>query len=155
MLSLTKKTLLLLLYLTTLLASTAYSQVNGHYYFLEDDSTLVIQNNDTLINPWTGGFNAVQISTIDLNGDAYDDLFVFDRTGHTIIPFVWDNSVSYWKYAPSYVNEFPELGNWAILRDYNCDGKKDIFSYVSGGVGVWKMFLRVAIWSSSTFQTPI
>lgn len=122
----------------SILLQTAVSQVNGQYYFLEDDTTIVIRSNDTLINPWTGGFNSTQISTIDLNGDAYEDLFVFDRTGNTIIPFVWDENIDYWKYAPSYVESFPELSYWAILRDYNCDGKKDIYSYVSGGVGVWK-----------------
>lgn len=113
------------------------AQVNGHYYFLESDSTIVIKNNDTLLNPWTGGFNSCQFSTIDLNGDAFEDLFVFDRTGNTILTFVWNASENYWDYASQYIDGFPELSYWAILRDYNCDGKKDIFSYVSGGVGVW------------------
>ena len=30
---------------------------------------IVIENNDTLLNPWTGALNAVQISKIDLNFD--------------------------------------------------------------------------------------
>lgn len=128
----------ILSFLTVLLTSyTGIGQVGGRYYFSENDSTIVIKNNDTLLNPWTGGFNSSQISTIDLNGDAHDDLFVFDRTGDAIIPFIWDTSNNYWKYAPEYIDNFPELTYWAILRDYNCDGKKDIFSYVSGGVGVW------------------
>lgn len=117
---------------------TLFSQVNGHYYFIEEDTSIVIKNTDTLLNPWTGGFNSSQVSTINLNGDAYEDLFVFDRTGNAIIPFVWDIDINYWKYAPEYINSFPELTYWVILRDYNCDGKKDIFSYVQGGVGVWK-----------------
>ncbi len=137
MLNLAQKSFFLLVFTLFGMGQMGWSQVNGHYYFLEDDTTLVTRNNDTLINPWTGGFNAAQISSIDLNGDAFEDLFVFDRTGNTIRTFVWDSSIDYWKAAPEYVNDFPELAYWAILRDYNCDGKKDIFSYVSGGVGVW------------------
>lgn len=38
------------------------------------------------------------------------------------------------KYAP----KFPHLEDWALLRDYNCDGKPDIFTYSSGGIKVWK-----------------
>lgn len=131
----------LILFGTLLLISSlqcVMSQVNGHYYFVEDDSTVVIKTNDTLNHPWTGGFNSSQFSRIDLNGDAFEDLFVFDRTGNTIITFIWDTDNNRWKYAPEYIELFPQLSYWAILRDYNCDGKKDIFSYVSGGVGVWK-----------------
>lgn len=136
--NLAQKLLSLTFIVSLLTTQNVVSQVNGRYYFIENDSAIVTKNNDTLLNPWTGGFNSSQISTIDLNGDAYDDLFVFDRSGDAIIPFIWDVNTNYWKYAPEYVSSFPELTYWAILRDYNCDGKKDIFSYVAGGVGVWK-----------------
>lgn len=138
MLNIAPKSVFLFLTISIMSLGSVFSQINGRYYFIENDSVIVSKNNDTLINPWTGGFNASQISKIHLNNDSYEDLFVFDRTGNTIMTFVWDESISYWKSAPEYISQFPELEYWAILRDYNCDGKKDLFSYVSGGVGVWE-----------------
>ena len=103
----------------------------------QDNFIEVIENNDTLLNPWTGGFNAVQISTINLNNDSLNDLFIFDRTGDKVLTFINDG-VNF-NYSPEYEKKFPnELRNWVILRDFNGDNKKDIFCSVSGGIGVWE-----------------
>lgn len=115
-----------------------YTQVGGKYYFERKDSIKVTQNGSELQFPWVGGLNSIQISKIDLNNDAHEDLFVFDRTGNKILTFVWNATENQWDYAPEYEEQFPKLQYWVLLRDYNCDGKKDIFSYVSGGIGVWK-----------------
>ncbi len=88
--------------------------------------------------PWVGGINAAQFSTIHLNNDTIEDLFIFDRTGNKILTFVNSGIGSGYVYAPEYERQFPTLQSWVLLRDYNCDGKKDIFSYVSGGIGVWE-----------------
>ena len=88
--------------------------------------------------PWVGGINAAQFSTIHLNNDTIEDLFIFDRTGNKILTFVNSGIGSGYVYAPEYERQFPALQSWVLLRDYNCDGKKDIFSYVSGGIGVWE-----------------
>ena len=111
---------------------------SSQFFSLEQDNTIqVIQNNDTLLNPWTGGFNAAQISKIDLNNDQIEDLFVFDRSSNKVITFLNENN--HFIYAPKFEKYFPKnLSNWVLLRDYNNDGKKDIFSYISGGIGVWK-----------------
>ena len=111
---------------------------SSQFFSLEQDNTIqVIQNNDTLLNPWTGGFNAAQISKIDLNNDQIEDLFVFDRSSNKVITFLYENNQ--FIYAPEFEKYFPKnLSNWVLLRDYNNDGKKDIFSYISGGIGVWK-----------------
>lgn len=111
---------------------------SSQFFSLEQVNTIqVIQNNDTLLNPWTGGFNAAQISKIDLNNDQIEDLFVFDRSSNKVITFLHENNQ--FIYAPEFEKCFPRnLSNWVLLRDYNNDGKKDIFSYVSGGIGVWK-----------------
>ena len=63
-----------------------------NFSLVQQNSTQVIVNNDTLINPWTGGFNSAQISKIDLNNDQIEDLFVFDRSSDKVITFI---SVSY------------------------------------------------------------
>ncbi|MCB9195576.1 MAG: T9SS type A sorting domain-containing protein [Flavobacteriales bacterium] len=135
--TLQSKYVLLTLLLTVLIGITK-GQVDGRYYFIQNNDVSVIENNIELTNPWTGGMNSVQVSKIDLNSDGIEDLFVFDRTGNSIITYIWDNINSKWIFSPEYARKFPKLEYWVLLRDYNCDGKKDIFSYVSGGVGVWK-----------------
>ena len=125
--------------ITTLLIFLMFlNLINGQSLSLvQGNSIKVIVNNDTLLNPWTGGFNSVQISKIDLNNDQIEDLFVFDRSCHKVITFISENNN--FIYAPEYEKLFPSgLKNWVLLRDFNNDGEKDIFSYVSGGIGVWK-----------------
>ena len=39
-----------------------------------------------------------------------------------------------WRYAPEYENLFPaDLYSWVLLRDYDCDGRPDLFTSVYGG----------------------
>lgn len=110
---------------------------NGQYLgFERADSIKVIHNGLIKEHPWVGGLNAAQFSTMDFNNDNIEDLFIFDRTGNKVLTFLKVGS-SY-EYAPQYEKDFPNLNSWVLLRDYNCDGKKDIFSYVSGGIGIWK-----------------
>ena len=131
---------------------------SSQFFSLEQDNTIqVIQNNDTLLNPWTGGFNAAQISKIDLNNDQIEDLFVFDRSSNKVITFLNENN--HFIYAPEFEKYFPKnLSNWVLLRDYNNDGKKDIFSYISGGIGVWKNtsnFNEISFTPLTFFQSSI
>ena len=124
-------------FLLILLMSLAIHYRSQNSHLTQDNFIEVIENNDTLLNPWTGGFNAVQISTINLNNDSLNDLFIFDRTGDKVLTFINDG-VNF-NYSPEYEKKFPnELRNWVILRDFNGDNKKDIFCSVSGGIGVWE-----------------
>ena len=62
---------------------------SGQYFSLKQENSVpVINNNDTLKNPWAGGFNSVQISKIDLNNDQIEDLFVFDKSCNKVITFL-------------------------------------------------------------------
>jgi len=78
----------------------------------------------------------VQFSQIDLNGDNIKDLFVFERDYDglvkTFINKGTQDSVDY-VYAPEYQSKFPQMRFWALLVDYNCDGKEDIFTWLSAG----------------------
>jgi hypothetical protein len=115
--------------------------VNGQISFSRNDAVVVLDsNNDTLKNPWAGGLNSVQFSELDLNIDGINDLVVFDRTGNRISTYInagTPNKVTY-KHAPIYLPLFPEMSHWALFRDYNCDGKMDIYTYHSGGVRIYK-----------------
>jgi len=90
--------------------------------------------------PWAGGLDYVQFSNIDLNYDGVQDLFVFDRTCNKILTFLQVGGVGEmnYVYAPQYEDAFPKMQNWALLVDYNCDGKNDIFTYTIGGGKVYK-----------------
>jgi len=91
---------------------------------------------DTLLYGFHGGADLPQWSRIDLNRDGLDDLVAFDRQGNRWITFLQQNNT--WEAAPEYADSLPVVQNWALFRDFNNDGKKDLFAYVSGGMGVWK-----------------
>lgn len=117
------------------LAGSSYSQS-----LVRTDSVKVEVNSAQLKNPWAGGINYAQVSEIDLNSDGTKDLYLFDRTGNksgTFINLGTPGVVSY-KHDASYESRFPLMHDWALLRDYNCDGKEDIFTYNTGSVTVYK-----------------
>ena len=124
-----------------ILSCIFYTNSNAQLNFSRNDSFVVLNNNgDTLKNAWTGGFNSSQFSEIDLDLDGTMDLLAFDKADNRIATFINSgipNQSSY-KHAPEYISNFPELHDWVLLRDYNCDGKMDIFTYSSGGMSVYK-----------------
>ena len=94
-----------------------------------------------LSDPWSGGLNTPQFSTIDLNKDGKEDLFIFDRQLKKVYTWLAVQQSGKWKYkyAPEYEVFFPtDLENWVLLRDYNCDGLKDIFTSTPMGIRVFK-----------------
>jgi len=90
------------------------------YGFERVDSVTVTVGGTPLNYPWVGGINSAQFSTIHLNNDTIEDLFIFDRTGNKVLTFVNDGIGIGYTYAPEYESQFPVLQSWAILRDYNC-----------------------------------
>jgi len=89
----------------------------------------------------TGGFNAPQFSTIKVDNDDLEDLFIFDRTTNQILIFLQKTNSEgqkEWFFAPAYTQLFPKLKNWVLLRDYNNDGQKDIFTSTNLGVIVYQ-----------------
>jgi hypothetical protein len=104
--------------------------------FNQSQDLTVLKTGDTLISSWAGGINSAQISTMDLNNDQLNDVVIFDKSGNKILTFI--NATDHYVYDSQYESYFPTIENWMLLRDYNNDGKKDIFHSVSGGIGVWK-----------------
>ncbi|MBL4734418.1 MAG: T9SS type A sorting domain-containing protein [Flavobacteriales bacterium] len=97
-----------------------------------------------LKNPWAGGLNSPQFSQIDLNGDGIKDLFIYERDvedkNGIVLTFLNNgtmDSIDY-IYAPEYQSKFPGVKNWVLLADYNCDGREDIFTWVFGGIAVYR-----------------
>ena len=111
------------------------SHAQTSFEFVTDVPVLVA--GDSLRNPWAGGLNAGQYSTIDLNQNGEPDLVVFDRTSGKLNTFIRQDG--HYRYDPAYEALFPDdLRYWVLLADYNCDGKQDIFTYASSGIRVFE-----------------
>lgn len=115
---------------------------SAQWDLFHDGSIPVTDNGNILDLGFAGGLNFVQISPIDLNGDGLDDLFLFDRSGNTFTTLINDGSGGPGAYRSSrdYDRVWPlfELKGWALLRDYDCDGRADIFSYSQAGFAVYR-----------------
>ncbi|MFN2430516.1 MAG: T9SS type A sorting domain-containing protein [Cryomorphaceae bacterium] len=130
------KKLPLFILLSTLLPAVSFCQ-----FGVEPSNDIPVKYADgtALINPWTGGINSAQISTFDADQDGQqDDIFVFDRSGNRILVFLGEmqDGARVYHYDPVRSQQFPSLIKWALLRDFNCDGKKDIFTYSTEGGGI-------------------
>lgn len=126
------------LILTLSLVVSSYGQ---QYQFDLVDSVPVNEGAGNLSYPWASGINSGQFSTIELNGDFLDDIFVFDRTDNKILTFINQGTIGNPDYvhAPEYQKLFPtDIRSWCLLRDYNCDGKKDIWAYSTGGIKIYR-----------------
>lgn len=101
------------------------------------DQTIPVydQDNNPLTLAWAGGLNAAQYNTMDLNGDNKEDLVLFDRMANKVITYL--NIDNQYVYSSDYEASFPPMENWLLLRDYNCDGKKDIFTSDIFGIKVY------------------
>ncbi|OYU94675.1 MAG: hypothetical protein CFE21_15470 [Bacteroidetes bacterium B1(2017)] len=115
-----------LLLIIVFLSFTAWAQ--PVVFNLSNKASFSIGSSDTFDYPFTGGLNSPQFSKIDFNGDGVKDLFVFDRVGNKVLTYVFKNGK--YAYEPKYESEFPKLYYWALLRDYDKDGKEDIFTEI-------------------------
>lgn len=120
-----------------LLAFFTVSGVQAQFTYVLD-TAIAAQNGDgqTLAMPWGGGLNAGQYSTMDLDLDGKEDLVIYDRMADKVITFL--NRNNQYHYAPQYESYFPAgITNWLLLRDFNCDGRKDIFTGDNLGMKVY------------------
>lgn len=133
------RTLFFLVFLS--FGQTGFAQL----FFNRFDSVPVTQENGLLSIPWAGGLNHAQFSNIDFDMDGIDDLLVFDKSGDKLICLRM-NSDNQFEIVPHYREMFTNqhssfrdrLHDWIILRDFNADGKEDIFTYSNGGFAVYR-----------------
>ena len=132
----------LFIHIFTFICVFFLSRCSNAQIILNQSQEIPVQvNGEVLPNAWAGGMNSPQFSTIDVNGDGLDDLFTFDRDGFESIVFLNMSTIpgeSNYQYSPEYSNDFPEMRNWVLLRDYNCDGKKDIFTNFQNSISLYK-----------------
>jgi hypothetical protein len=131
------RSLFLLLVMLTLLSGRAQLLVGN-------DTISVIENNYCLKMPWAGGINAPTFSNADVNYDGKNDLVIYDKMNNSALGAfkcfinVGNSGQAKYKYAPQLTLKFPHTYNWALMTDYNADGKADLFISVTGGIQVWK-----------------
>src|SRR5690554_2201272 len=114
---------------------------NAQFNFIFNDSILVIKEGEKLQFPWAGGLNHPQFSSIDVDFDGWEDLFIFDRSKNLIQVFktIEENGIKKYEYLYDSRSLFPEdIRYRAAMIDYNQDGKKDLFTYGLGGIKVYK-----------------
>src|SRR5687768_12072440 len=119
-------------------SSVAFGQ---QFEFEQKNDIKVVIGADTLRQPWMGGLNSPIFSTIKLNSDATEDLYVFDRNTKKSFTFLAENvnGTWHWKYAPEYEALFPEgMEWWVLLRDFDGDGRKDLFTGNATGTWMYK-----------------
>ena len=96
----------------------------------------VVLDEVALSNPWVGGLTAPQWSVFDADLDGDDDLFAFDRDGSRVLMFerIPGEDLTLRK---DWTEGWPDMVDWCLLRDYNCDGKPDIFTSHQNGIRVF------------------
>ena len=118
--------------------SAFLSLAQNNPYFIIDQNLVNVKSKtgNDLTLAFSGGFKSPMFSEIDANNDGINDLFVFDRFDRSISIFLYINNE--YVYAPEYEYYFPPLTGWVLLRDFNCDGKNDIFAANFSGIQVWE-----------------
>ena len=117
----------------------------GQLFFKRHDAVAVSEENGLLAFPWAGGLNHGQFSNMDFDNDGRNDIFVFDKTGDAVHCFRM-NEANELENAPRYREMFvnqhsidrKRLHDWVLLRDFNGDGKSDIFTYSNGGMAIYR-----------------
>jgi hypothetical protein len=136
-----------IIYLYCLLYGLSTCPALAQAWFRLDTLTAVQKNGALLQNPWAGGLNAGQFSTMDLNGDGVEDLVVFDRTTNRVSTFTGNATTKTYRHAPGYEARFPAMENWMLLADYNGDGRKDLFTHTPQGIRVFSQVGQGGSWA--------
>jgi hypothetical protein len=143
----------IVVFLCTIFISLAHAQLKYNRL----DSIVVTNNLDTLDLAFVGGLNNPQFSEIDLNFDGLNDLFIYEKDGGTIKTFINKGIAgeSSYEYTNEYQFSFPTIKNFALLRDYNCDGKMDLFTGTVAGIKVYKNISSPALGIQFQLETSL
>lgn len=155
-----KTTRFLTLALVTVLilwGTTLQSQILYDFGFQRDMAVPVYNTpGQPLKNAWVGGLNSAHFNQIDLNMDGIKDLVVFDTHRDKLTTYLNSGTsgmVDY-VYAPQYELLFPKIYSWIRLKDFDNDGKEDIFTYGFAGIKIYKNTSTVAGGLSFSLYIP-
>jgi hypothetical protein len=117
-----------------------FLQAQFNYKFTPITTIPFTKNAKTLTNALSGGLNYCNISRVDVNADNKKDLVFYDKVdgkAHVYINNNTSTNVNY-IYNASYSSAFPTLNDFCLLKDFNGDGKEDLFTGGSNGIVVYK-----------------
>ncbi|MEJ2004995.1 MAG: T9SS type A sorting domain-containing protein, partial [Cyclobacteriaceae bacterium] len=104
------------------------------YYPVTDIN--VTKDGKLLSNGFAGGMSAPQFGKIDVDFDGTDEMVVFDRFNDRLMVFVLSGGD--YVYTPQMTSYFPTgLDNWVLFRDFNHDGRKDLFASTPLGMELY------------------
>lgn len=132
----------------------------GQFLFEKQTNVPFSEGTRTLLYPWAGGLNNPQFSAADLNNDDVPDLVIFDRTGDKVVTFINNGTAGEVDYAyhPEYEAAFEKFFQWMLMRDFDCDGIDDVFTYNIGAIDYYKGRFdannRLVFDSVTTFEYP-
>lgn len=130
-----------------------FGQISGRYAFGYSQLPPVTdRNGQALPFAWQGGLNSPQFSASDINNDGLKDLVVFDRYG--VKPYIYlaqrtGNQISY-VYNRHYAEFFPLTREWVLMRDIDCDGRDELFTYSLTNIYV-RVFKNISLSSQPNF----
>ncbi len=122
-----------ILVLVGLLCSTLITTAQPMYQRF--DIEVKMESGISYSRAWEGGMNAPQFSNIDLNNDGKQDLFVFEKCDNSVSLYLQTDDGVYTKSHQNYMQLPTDLASWCLLKDYNCDGVLDLFTYSQGLAG--------------------
>ena len=107
------------------------------------DTIPVFESGKQLLMPWAGGINFSSFTNIDLNSDGKQDIVGYDKIGGSggrLRAFLNVGSAGQatYKHAFTQQEQFPSVTDWALFYDYDLDGRADLFTYVIGGIKVYR-----------------
>lgn len=142
---------IILLFFSLTLVSPVFGQHQG-YKFKFSNAPRVIENADTLDFPWSGGLNAPQFNTLDMNSDGTEDLVLYDQSSGRMVVFIGDGQGYQFnlEYSETFPYGFNGLYGWVILRDANCDGRKDLYTKTPAGAQIFRNLngpVNYPVWS--------
>ena len=124
--------------ITIFVLAFSLAQIFAQNVVHRNDTIQVEESGRTLKFPWAGGINSGQLSTIDLNFDGLQDIVLLEASGEPVIG-AGDKYITFinngtsgqvdYSYAPEYETQLPLTTQFGLFRDYNCDGKKDLFAF--------------------------
>lgn len=116
-----------------------FKDISAQPFFFERFNGVSVNVNGTnLTDAWAGAWNNPQFSSIDIDRDGLEDIYVYDRSSHKSIALIWIDSISDYRYESFYDSLFPSIHDFGLMYDFDGDGDKDLFSHVPGGIKVHK-----------------
>ncbi|MDZ7845710.1 MAG: T9SS type A sorting domain-containing protein [Owenweeksia sp.] len=141
-----------LLAFLTISLQVATAQSNNIFDFKQIHGVKVTANGDSLPNAWAGGLSSVSVNTMDLNLDGTQDLVIYEKHSQRVTTYITQSNGDY-RYEPEYQSHFPTFHttSWMIIKDYDCDGMKDVFYNIGSQIYV----LQNTSNSSLSFVNPV